>query len=274
MSNDHFNDEDFVNAWRFMSESGSDNGSHMTMKGVKRLIGMLDKAEAALKTERDARQIAEQALDGRAYHLDLACEERNRAEKERDKALSEIERLNGGPFHKNHEGDCLPGCTIGDDKRAETTCHEETWSIKLNKYQRDNLLWLMLQIWRGDYPELNTGDWCGEIPSVLGGGSGELSANDRPNVPLPPPKTHPASCPNCVTYQEALRSVVAQTHSWVITRESAHFIKPLMDDIRKIAKEAIAATCNHREWIKSTDGPRQCAGCGKLEQSAKDNKQS
>jgi len=66
------------------------------------------------------------------------------------------------------------------------------WRINLNKYQRDNLLWLLLQIWRGDYNELNTGDWVGEIPWLLRKldqhGMPVLDETDSPNVPLPEPK--------------------------------------------------------------------------------------
>ncbi len=65
----------------------------------------------------------------------------------------------------------------------------ENWVIQLNKYHRDNLLWLFNVI---GYPGAgikpftfaNTGDWNGEIPLMLckpGQSNPVLDAKDRPN---------------------------------------------------------------------------------------------
>lgn len=58
--------------------------------------------------------------------------------------------------------------------------HQRTWPITLNRYQRDNLLWVFMLggyypgPWKGPRPApvrpfdaLNTGDWFGEIPWML-----------------------------------------------------------------------------------------------------------
>lgn len=69
----------------------------------------------------------------------------------------------------------------------------ETWVIELNKYHRDNLIWLFNAI---GYPYgqgvepfklANTGDWVGEIPLMLRKpeqGQPVLDDKDRPNVSL------------------------------------------------------------------------------------------
>lgn len=64
----------------------------------------------------------------------------------------------------------------------------EEWVLTLNKYQRDNLLWL-LNACGYPYPEgivpftlANTGDWLGEIAIMLDpGGNQKLADGDRPN---------------------------------------------------------------------------------------------
>lgn len=68
---------------------------------------------------------------------------------------------------------------------------KQEWSIVLNKYQRDNLLWLLNAI---GYPRLdhvvepfncaNTGDWVGELALMLRGPDGEcfVTEKDRPNT--------------------------------------------------------------------------------------------
>lgn len=43
----------------------------------------------------------------------------------------------------------------------------EEWDLILNKYQRDNLLWLLALVANGDIVGANTGDWCGEIHNML-----------------------------------------------------------------------------------------------------------
>lgn len=64
---------------------------------------------------------------------------------------------------------------------------EPLWGLVLNKYQRDNLLWLLNLCGYpagmepvGDFALANTGDWLGEIAFMLapGGTCSEL----RPNV--------------------------------------------------------------------------------------------
>lgn len=63
----------------------------------------------------------------------------------------------------------LPHCLLGtyDDEK-------QVWNITLNKYHRDNLLWLFNAIgwpeWDKAVPPFNlanTGDWNGEIPQML-----------------------------------------------------------------------------------------------------------
>lgn len=74
----------------------------------------------------------------------------------------------------------------------------ETWTLTLNRYQRDNLLWLLNAIgypW-GQRVEpfnlANTGDWVGEIAQMLGkihlldshAGVFVIDEADRPNLSL------------------------------------------------------------------------------------------
>lgn len=61
------------------------------------------------------------------------------------------------------------------------------YTLKLNKYQRDNLLW-MFEVARR-LKIMNTGDWFGEIPFMLTAkedsfGDGLLVKEDRPNVTI------------------------------------------------------------------------------------------
>ena len=66
---------------------------------------------------------------------------------------------------------------------------EEKWVIELSKYERDNLLWLLLAVWGWGYGVepfglASTGDWVGMIPWKLMRAEGEypqLTADDRPN---------------------------------------------------------------------------------------------
>lgn len=49
----------------------------------------------------------------------------------------------------------------------------ETWTITINRYQRDNLLWLLQACGYGasaiePFHLANTGDWIGEIHNMLG----------------------------------------------------------------------------------------------------------
>ena len=55
---------------------------------------------------------------------------------------------------------------------------DDNYSLTLNKYQRDNLLWLLSLVMLGDLPRTNTGDWVGELFYMLGGKIG-YDANGR-----------------------------------------------------------------------------------------------
>lgn len=73
----------------------------------------------------------------------------------------------------------------------------ETWTLTLNRYQRDNLLQLVQRLMEGDDTPLicfNTGDWVGEIRWMLGKKMGpyhgpavvkvyEIDADDTPMLP-------------------------------------------------------------------------------------------
>lgn len=65
------------------------------------------------------------------------------------------------------------------------------WTIQLNRYQRDNLLWALQCIRDGLNPEngFNTGDWVGEIAFMLAKKDKfpALEGDDSPNCPLPYP---------------------------------------------------------------------------------------
>ncbi len=52
------------------------------------------------------------------------------------------------------------------------------YNFKLNKYQRDNLLWFFEVARRLGI--CNSGDWFGEIPFMLAD-SGSLAPEDKPN---------------------------------------------------------------------------------------------
>lgn len=66
------------------------------------------------------------------------------------------------------------------------TTEPERWVIELNRYQRDNLLWLLLAVWGCGVPPFDraaTGDWVGEIPWMLrlpGQESPQLTPDDHP----------------------------------------------------------------------------------------------
>ena len=63
---------------------------------------------------------------------------------------------------------------------------EDCWVIRLNKYQRDNLLWLLTLVWEGHLEGCNTGDWVGEIPYLLSkeGKESKLDDEDLPDVSI------------------------------------------------------------------------------------------
>ncbi len=54
----------------------------------------------------------------------------------------------------------------------------EEYNLKLNKYQRDNLLWFFEVARRLGI--CNSGDWFGEIPFMLAP-DGKLGPDDKPN---------------------------------------------------------------------------------------------
>ena len=67
----------------------------------------------------------------------------------------------------------------------------EEWVLKLNPYQRDNLLWLLNACGYpytecvAPFPLANTGDWLGEIAIMLDpGGDQRLKKGDQPNLTL------------------------------------------------------------------------------------------
>lgn len=71
-------------------------------------------------------------------------------------------------------------CSTPHQPQCQTGYYDDEsqrWIIQLNRYQRDNLLWLFTAIrgwytdrWESIWPfnHLNTGDWAGEIPNMLG----------------------------------------------------------------------------------------------------------
>ena len=71
------------------------------------------------------------------------------------------------------------------------TTDDQTWTITLNRYHRDNLIKLFNAIgypWGNRFAEddmrsWNTGDWVGEIPMMLArtDGSMVIDAKDNPN---------------------------------------------------------------------------------------------
>ena len=61
------------------------------------------------------------------------------------------------------------------------------WTLKLNKYQRDNLLWLMQLVMEGKIPGANTGDWVAEFRGMLADQTGKwpsIEPGDRPNFSI------------------------------------------------------------------------------------------
>lgn len=67
-------------------------------------------------------------------------------------------------------GDCS---NCGVELPPSAAAHRCVWTLQLNKYQRDNLLWLINACgWPGGVPVMpfgfaNTGDWLGEIGWML-----------------------------------------------------------------------------------------------------------
>lgn len=80
---------------------------------------------------------------------------------------------------------------MGSNKPKVYDPVNEKWTLELDKYQRDNLLWLLNAC---GYPNLantvepfncaNTGDWLGELALMLCNADGECSITekDRPNT--------------------------------------------------------------------------------------------
>lgn len=84
-------------------------------------------------------------------------------------------------------GKHAPNCQA---PKYEKTDYGEMWSIHLNEYQRNNLLWLLGICGYGNgvdvvepFDHANTGDWLGEISNMLVREDGEyLGPNDSPNI--------------------------------------------------------------------------------------------
>jgi hypothetical protein len=62
----------------------------------------------------------------------------------------------------------------------------EKWNLTLDKYQRDNLLWLITLARDGHISGANTGDWVGEIANMLAKPNkpAELDSDDKPNLSI------------------------------------------------------------------------------------------
>lgn len=69
-------------------------------------------------------------------------------------------------------------CFSRDERR------QPQWVLRLNKYQRDNLLWLINICYKVDpFTIANNGDWIGEILWMISS-SGELEEGDVPNCTM------------------------------------------------------------------------------------------
>ena len=54
--------------------------------------------------------------------------------------------------------------------RGTLTDNKTYWTLHLDKYERDNLLWLLMLCWQGGIEPFNfaaTGDWIGQVPQKL-----------------------------------------------------------------------------------------------------------
>ncbi len=73
------------------------------------------------------------------------------------------------------------------------------WVLKLNRYQRDNLLMLLQAVHEiRPFTMANTGDWVGEITWMISD-SGKLEADDRPNTSIEDMQLG-AFCPGCFDF--------------------------------------------------------------------------
>ncbi len=89
---------------------------------------------------------------------------------ELDRARAEVRALEaklvGTPVYEHWTDSDAPRTSIGADGGRR-------WHITLNEYQRVNLLWLLCDLVGYGQPGVepftfaNTGDWVGEIPSML-----------------------------------------------------------------------------------------------------------
>lgn len=109
-----------------------------------------------------------------------------------------------GNENKSKMNKLVAGTTVVSKPGAAVTCTEvkltdeglkalgfeskkdQEWAHTFNKYQRDNLLWLLTLVREGDLPNCNTGDWVGELSFALAkpGKNWDLDETDHPNVSL------------------------------------------------------------------------------------------
>ena len=68
-------DEDFLRAWRDMSEGTSRANSHMTMKGVRRLLQIIDQTQTLLD-ESNKERLEQSRLLGMSAEKELALQAR------------------------------------------------------------------------------------------------------------------------------------------------------------------------------------------------------
>jgi hypothetical protein len=82
--------------------------------------------------------------------------------------LAELERKCEGLGERSTNATCCDPRFVRRDEKGEPVA----WTITLNEYQRSNLLWLLCDIAGYDrkeavVPQLQTGDWAGEVPNAL-----------------------------------------------------------------------------------------------------------
>jgi len=76
---------------------------------------------------------------------------------------------------------CLDWVKI-KDKSQPVEIEQTVWTVILNKYQRDNLLWLLLQVRSGKIPG-DTGDWVSEISYMLRKENQKIPVLDEKDYP-------------------------------------------------------------------------------------------
>lgn len=83
--------------------------------------------------------------------------------------------------------------------KSENEFGEEEWMLKLDKYQRDNLLMLLQAVHEIEpFTAANNGDWVGEITWMISD-SGKLEKGDHPNASLEDLQNG-AFCPGCFNF--------------------------------------------------------------------------